>query len=719
VKYVPGSFAALVLIAVASFAGEPPPGPAEGPVPVFPSAAELVQIDVVVAGADGAPVRDLRREDFEVLEDGRPQRISHFAVGTASRPATLPAAGPAGTPSPPGVPTSTRAPGRTIVLVFDDLHLGASRLSAAKVEAKRFLREDVGPRDQVALLTTSGIRGVFQPLTRDREAVVRAIDRVTLQDRSARSHFAGPYISEDQAEQIDRFGELASPEGNEAYDLAVAQFMAEYIIPRGVAEEMARERTRSILEEGARYTRASLSTLETTVRSLAPVPGRKIVLLVSEGFFLGRGTTHESGYDLRRITDAATRSGVVIYSLDALGLPLLTPGGDISEKFVNARMSVVVRGRVDRGQHEARREGLRAVAEESGGFAVLGGSIGSGLRRILDDNEAYYLLAYEPVSSRRAGRFRGIKVRLPRHPGLVARTRRGYFEPKGGAGSGTSRPSARDTVAEAQERVHHAFTSIVPLRGLPVSLAADFLDLPDSGPTVVVNVAVEVASLRLSEVGSRHRGAVEIVGLVTDREGSEAERFAERLQLDLRPETRDAVRRDGIGFSRRIALKPGLYQVRVAALGDGPDEIGSASRWVEVPDLAGGRLTLSSVFLDRTRGDGGEATPPPRGEPGAARRTFPAGSEVDIVLFAYNARPDDAGVADLAARFQIWSEGRLVHEFQPRPMRFDAPGAPQRVPGGGRLSLAGLPPGDYELHAVVEDRREGTIAERGVDFVVE
>ncbi len=318
--------------------------------------------------------------------------------------------------------------------------------------------------------------------------------------------FGSPYVSEPQAEQIDRFGELASG-GNEAFELAVSQFMAEFFVNRDMAIKMVRERVRSILDEGARHTRASLSMLETTMRSLAPVPGRKLVLLLSEGFFLGRGTLSESAYDLRRITDAATRSGVVVYSLDAGGLTLPAPGGDITERFAGAA-SVPVRARVESGQDENRREGMRAVAEGTGGFAVLNqNDIGAGLRRILDDNEAYYLLAYEPVSPRRAGRFRSIEVRLPGRPDLVARTRTGYFEPRESPpGRKRREPSPKEAAAVAEERVREAFTSIVPLRGLSVHLAADFIDLPDAGPTVVVNVDVDVTS-RLVEAPSRSSGS--------------------------------------------------------------------------------------------------------------------------------------------------------------------------------------------------------------------
>ena len=158
---------------------------------------------------------------------------------------------------------------------------------------------------------------------------------------------------------------------------------------------------------------------------------------------------------------------------------------------------------------------MRAVAEETGGFAVLNNNdIGAGLKRILDDNEVYYLLAYEPASSRRAGRFRSIQVRLPGHPDLVARTRKGYFEPRETpSATKPKEPSAKRAAAEAQERVQDAFRSIVPLRGLPVHLAVDFIDLPDVGPTVVVNVDVDVASLRRPEGRDRPPGSVEIVGL--------------------------------------------------------------------------------------------------------------------------------------------------------------------------------------------------------------
>lgn len=696
-------------VAVAS-AGPPPtaPTPPGGPpVPVFPSEADLVQLDVVVTDRDGRPVEGLRREDFALFEDGRSQPVTHFATGTATRPAILPRMErPGSAPAAAEVPdAATDAPAsRGIVLVFDDLHIGASALMATKRAAARFLEEQVGPGDRVALVTTSGIRGGAQPLTRDRAAVARAIERVTLQDRSARVRYGRPYISEQQAEQISQFGELATG-GNDAFELAVAQFIEEYrIIDRSVAESMVRERVRDVLAEGARYTRASLGTIETTLRSLAAVPGRKIVVLLTEGFYLGRGTFYETAYDVRRIADAATRANVAIYSIDVGGLTVPTPAGDITER---TPVDAVRRSRVEWGMDQNRREGLRAVAEETGGFAVLDRNlVGTGLRQVLADNEHYYLLAYSPAASGKPGRFRRIDVRLPGRRDLVVRTRRGYFEV---APATAEEPDSTDPEAALRDRARDALTSIAPLSGIPLRLAAQFVDLPDAGPVVVVNVGLD-----LGRVGPGHDAApIDVVLVATDEDGNVADQFSTRVPLG------DAVaaaarRADGIRVVQRwLPLKAGRYQLRAAALAPGSPLAGSAFQWVEVPDLAAGRLALSDLFLSPAA----EGPRPPAHIPAALWRRFPAGSEIEAAFFAYNAQPDELGHRTLVVRFRLLRDGRLVHEFQPRPMSADAASG-SRVPGGARLSLAGLPPGEYELGAVVEDRRAGASTARLTPFTV-
>jgi hypothetical protein len=481
---------------------------------------------------------------------------------------------------------------------------------------------------------------------------------------------------------------------------------------------MVQQRVREILGEGARYTRASLSALEATVRSLAPLRGRKIVVLLSEGFYLGRATPYETAYDVRLIADAATRAGVVIYSIDVGGLTVPAPAGDVTER---GPTDFVRRSRVESGQDENRREGMRAVAEETGGLAVLNrNDIGKGLARVLADNEQYYLLAYEPTSSRHPGRFRRIEVRLPGRRGLVARTRRGYFEAKA---ERDPAKSPRQAPVTTRDRARDALGSIVPLDGLPVRLAADFLDLPEAGPVVVVNVGIDLDAVRLRHASAATARDVEIIGVVTNQDGKAVEQLSARLPLDRSASA--GPERGTPRITRWLPLNPGLYQVRVAAVIPGADGVGSAFEWVEVPDLAKRGLTLSSLFLAPTPAAEGQAPNDARARPdgptGGATpwRRFHVGDDVDVVLFAYNAQADENGRTDLSVRFRLLCEGRLVHEFLPRPMQPDGAVPPRRVPGGVRLSLATLPSGEYELRALVDDRRAGTTAVRGAAFTIE
>ena len=331
---------------------------------------------------------------------------------------------------------------------------------------------------------------------------------------------------------------------------------------------------------------------------------------------------------------------------------------------------------------------MRAVAEETGGLAVINrNDIDKGLQRVLADNDLYYLLAYQPTSSGRPGRFRRIEVRVPGRPGLVARTRRGYFEVA--TDPPARKPSSpEDTEAALRERARDALTSIVPLSAVPVRLAADFVDLPEAGPVVVVNVGIDVADVRRRYLAAAASAGIEVVGVVTTQDGEAVEQFTARVPLE---ESREPVGIDSPGtriVRRWLPLRPGRFQVRVAALAPRPGDAGSASQWVEVPDLSTRRLALSDLFLSPAVEGGGRA-----GHlPASLWRRFPAGSEIDVVLYVYNAAKSGGGDADLALRFRLLREGRLVHEFQPARWPATLRARPRAFPGArGSRSQACLP----------------------------
>src|SRR6185503_1095441 len=130
-----------------------------------PARAELVQIDVAVSDKSGEPVLGLRPEDFQVFEDGRPQRITHFREG---RGQPVPVTAEAGAPAPDAaaaVPVAEPTP-RYIVLAVDDLHMAPASMVQAKKSFRRMVEEQIGEDDLVAVVATSGTLGQVHPFTR-------------------------------------------------------------------------------------------------------------------------------------------------------------------------------------------------------------------------------------------------------------------------------------------------------------------------------------------------------------------------------------------------------------------------------------------------------------------------------------------------------------------------------------------------------------------------
>ncbi|HET8645031.1 MAG TPA: VWA domain-containing protein, partial [Vicinamibacteria bacterium] len=360
-------------------------GPAAFAQEVPATGAELVRLDVVVTDAQGRLVRDLTREDFLVLEDGKPQQLTHF-VATGPVAATVPAPQP-GAPAPPGAAATAEArPGRTIVLVVDDLHIAGTNMEMVKVGLRRVVDELAAPGDEVALVTT-GAAVLVQPTT-GRAALRQAIGGLT--SRAAVVVPApGSQMTPAQAELIlarERNAlQLAARtlvnEPGSVFDGASPQVALEagggQVAVGGSVDSEARERVaereaerqaRAVLADALRFSGSTLKTVADVIQSLAPLPGRKLCLLVSDGFLLGTGTTEERTADVRRIFDAATRAGAVLYALDSRGLTTATADAGVAGTGVTPGLQA----RVDRQGDQLFRNTLSSLADGTGGFLVRG-----------------------------------------------------------------------------------------------------------------------------------------------------------------------------------------------------------------------------------------------------------------------------------------------------------------------------------------------------------
>ena len=700
-----------------------PPTPTTPPTqddPTLRIATELLQFEVLVTDKDGKPVRDLKRADFELREDGKPQDISYFSFGTSTRPARWLTAEPPKTATTTST-TPTAAPSkRYLVLVVDDLHLSAESLLQTRQALLKFVDQQLTADEQVALITTSGQLWVYQQFTNKREILKRAINRLAAAERRASS------LANDVPRLTSYQAELIQNRDSDALQVAVNEILRNMPeIGREMAASMALGKAQQIVAENTFQTKATLATLEDVVRSLRSLPGRKSVILLSDGFLLG-GSQQGVYYDLRQIADAATRAGMMIYTLDTRGLA--TGAADVSQPGFGLEQPPGARLRMEAASIEAARDGLNALARDTGGIALFNkNDLYVGLQKFIEDTETYYLLAFEPQHSYRDGRFRKLEVRVKDHPEYTVRTSRGYFAPN-------DKTTAKKDAAPKMGLTRQTFNSLVPARDIPMEMAVDFVDSGVGQSFATITAHLDISGVKFEKVNERYNTMLDITGAVYDEDGKAMDRFKRKLALTLKPATYERMLKSGFVFDCLVKLKPGFYQVRMAATKENSTQSGSVSEWVEIADLSKKELALSSIFVateneplqilpllsDKVEAEKKNDEPVAATIPSQISRRFKRGAKFDYTLFAYNPQLSSNGELDLVVQTQLYSGTKVIYatpltKLQLPPEKKTA----AAVPYLARLALDQFEPGTYELRLLVIDHVTKASAKRSLNFVVE
>lgn len=633
---------------------------------------ELIQVRAVVTDSKGRPVDGLTRDDFEVFEDGQPQPVSFFSVERAP--------GVSDPPAGPAVRPKGAAPARTVVLFVDTLHLAPANLLRAKRSMRKFVDEMMTDRDLVAVVSTDGTLGVLQQFMSDRAMLRRAIDRLkpflkpatAFTPDLAAGVLAGSETAIDAAVMI-----LRREEGYESFGRPE--------IDRGVATARARD----ILGHEERLRRVTLDTLAAVSERLAGMKGQRLLAFVSNGFTPYDQVGDVDRLPLQRVMGRAARGGVVIYSLYGIGLYYST------EPMTGT-------------PSPAAESTLREMADATGGRAFLNtNDIGESLQKMLDSNRVHYTLAYYPPKGGDPAKFRKVSVRLKNHAGYSVRTQKGYVP--------AERPPS-PVAATPRERLFKEVLAPLPATALDVSAAAHFLEREGEDAQVTLRVRVGGDKLGYAESGESSLLRCELVALFFDKDGKVEHTVAELITATLTPAQLAEARRSGYLYTRRLKLKPGLYQARVGVREVGSELLGTGSAWVDVPDLSKGGIALSSIFVGR---DGALDS---RG--GGARLlldgpAFKADEALAYRFVVYNARPPKTPEgADASLKVEVLRGEESVYEGEwqtltSRAVRSDARG----TEAGGRLRLA-MPPGLYTLRLTARDARSKKKATQTVDFEV-
>lgn len=682
---------AILLALVAAVAQTPQPAP---PDTVIRINVNLVQVDAVVTDSSGKPVTDLKPGDFEILQDGKRQSISNFSYiathdAAASAPRPSPVAQKKGAPPVPPARIKPEDIRRTVALVVDDLGLSFESVARVRQSLKKFVDTEMQPGDLVAIIRTGAGIGALQQFTADKRMLYAAIERV--------KYNAMGRVG------ISSFGPLGADDGDGA---------------------AAMEERNEIFSVG------TLGAIRYVVNGLRELPGRKSVVLFSENLklFNADGESQRVMDAVRHLTDAANRSSVVIYSIDPRGLQVHSLTAADDTRGMNPRDIAQVPMR--RAQEEfASRDGMVLLAHDTGGlFLYDTNDIDGALRKVMSDSEGYYLIGYHPDASTfdpRTGqpKFHRVAVHVKR-AGLHVRTRSGFF---GNSDRGVA-PVAHTRDAE----IAHALTSPFSTGKIHVRLTPLFTNGP-KGSYLSTMLYIDAKDLQFTEEPDGfHKAVIDIVAMTFGDNGQAVDSSGNTYTLHI-PKESWAQAQQGLLYSVTHPItKPGAYQMRVVVRDATSEQVGSASQFIEAPDVAKGRLTLSSVIV-REQQQAAAATATPEHAEGqiptkniqgsAAVRVFKKG---DQILYGYeilNAEADANHQPELEAQTRLYRDGKQVYEGKPNPLPVNGQQDPKRLVAGGTLKLGQqIAPGDYVLQVIVTDKlakEKYRMATQWMDFEIQ
>jgi VWFA-related protein len=680
-----------------AFAQNPAPPPSQPPNTAIRIDVNLVQVDAVVTDSRNRRISDLQASDFDLFQDGKPQAITNFSY-VGKQPGQPAAAGPRSAtvklakgdvPPPPPV-LQPAAVHRTLALVVDDLGLAAENIPPVRDAIRKFVDNEMRPDDLVAIVRTGAGMGALQQFTTDKRLLYEALDRVKYgQSRVGVSSFA-PLGS--------------GPTGRGA---------------RAAIElDHLREDTFAV---------GSLGAIRFVVNSMAGFPGRKSVVLFTENVrLIFRGATDQMvAQAVQQLSDAANRAAVVIHAIDPRGLPNF----NLTAQDNTAGMS---RRRVSRTpaqretEMERTEEGMFALSDATGGLFLHDlNDLGAALRKAADDSEGYYLIGYHPDAStfETSGgerRFHKIEVKVKK-PGLRVRSREGFFgEP--GSGSGSS-----EHTREAQ--LNRALQS--PYAGsMHPRLTAIFSSARQGGSFINVWVHFDVKELKWSsEPDGSHQAQADVAGATFDENGLALAAVDTTFPLQLNAAQYGDALKKGLVYALSVPIaSPGPYLVRAALRDPATEASGAAEQFVEVPDVASGRLAISGIVVQGAVTPAATEVSPGPGPRldatgGGARRAFRRGEPLAYMYEIFNAASGAGQSPELEVQTRMFHEGVQMLADK---TALNAPGSlpdPQYLRTSGRLAVGrDMPPGEYVLQVIVTDKlakSKFNVAMQSVDFEIE
>lgn len=684
------------------------------PPDVVKISTSLVQLDATVTDSKGNVIRDLTQDDFEIFENGIKQPISGFSfVSYTPRKVGTQTAGSSGSVVGPPVPPTAVRPDRVrraIALVVDDLSLSYGSMNSTRRALKKFVEEQMTDGDLVAVIRVGVGMGAHQQFTSDKRQLLANIERLKF-NPLGRGRIGSFAPINDGPESLQKQDE----DGDDA--LIKKQFRDSF----------------SDYQEGI-WAQGTLGALRYVVNGLASLPGRKAVVLFSDGFQIiqrdehGFGQVSRGREFIRILIDMANRASVVFYTMDARGLDdgVVTAQDSIypSRPPSNPRRLQEVRDDRSKELFDTQ-DGMAYLAEETGGFPVfLENDMNAGLERVLDD-QSYYLLAYEPspeTFDAKASRFNKIEIKV-RREGARVRYRSGFFNT-------SNVPTERPVKPTLAQRLQEALTSPFVANKIGIRMNALYAN-NNAGDFITAFLHIDTRDIKFTDAaGGTRKASVDVLAVTYGDNGIAIDKIDQRFDLEVKPADYERILEQGyVCYFNFPIKKPGPYQFRVAIYDPAGDSIGSASQFVEVPDLKKRTLTLSGITLENfsaeqwrqmspamqkvsgKKDSGPESTADLMSH--TSQRRFNRGTVLYYSFDVYNSRPQQS----LTSRLRVFRDGDLLLDGEPLPIDASTRAGGPRLRSSGAMSLpANMAPGDYILQIIVTEGSRKRVATQYVQF---
>ncbi len=519
---------------------------------------EVVLVNVVVRDKDGKPISGLKRDDFVVLEDNKPQNVVSFDFENIDAAAAVPPTLPSGPgqavldvrqPSvqKPMLDDSALRDRRLVVLFFDESGMETDELERSVVAAQKYVDQQMSPADLVAIATFSSALKVDQDFTTDRKRLKQVLDDINP------AGGAGMQAGEtgDDTSGADN-GEAFTPDESD-YNVF--------------------------------NTDRKIEALGSLADAMSRIQQKKSIVYFSNGV-TKNGIDNES--ELRSAINRAVKANVAIYPVDIRGLQAMPPGGEArqaSQRGTGAYSGSAMRAQFD--SNFASQETLVTLAADTGGKAFMDSNdFGKVFDRVQHDTATYYVLGYHSANPLRDGRYRRITVRLKNPGAYKLEFRSGYYAP---------RDFAHATNEDRESQLQSELANDLSATDLRLYLSAAYFRVDDAHFFVPVALVIPGSEIPFTRAADKEKATLDVIGVVRNEIKMPVGSARDTIRLNV-DETQQ-VRRKNVQYRTGFTLPPGNYHLKFVVRENQTGRLGSFEADISIPDLRKAPLRLSSVLI--------------------------------------------------------------------------------------------------------------------------